>query len=146
MFNLILNYPDYDDEIQIVKNTTSAYTVNLSKIMHGNEIIQFQHLIKRVPIADNVLEYAVKLVNKTRPDSSFATPNIKQYISYGAGPRAAQFLVIGAKCNAILNGKYSPDIEDVRKIASDVLRHRLIKNYKAEAEAVKIDELIKDLL
>jgi MoxR-like ATPase len=102
--------------------------------------------VRRIPIADNVVEYAVKLVSKTRPDSPFATPEVKEFISYGAGPRAGQFLVIGAKCNAVLKGKLSPDIEDVKAVAVNVLRHRLIKNYKAEAEGMKIEKIIQGLL
>ncbi len=145
MFILILEYPSYDDEIQIVKNTTSEKDTEVQKIMDDSEIIYFQNLVRRVPIPDNVLEYAVKLVHTTRPESQYAHENIKEYISWGAGPRASQFLTIGAKCHAILNGKYSPDIEDVQEVAIPVLRHRMLKNYKAEAEGISIETLIRGL-
>lgn len=145
MFNLILDYPSFNDELNIVKSTTKDATVKLNQLMHANEISYFQHLVRRVPVADNVVEYAVKLVHKTRPDSDFATKEVKEYLSYGAGPRAGQNLVIGAKCHALLNGKFSPDEEDVQAIALNVLRHRVIKNYKAEAEQINTDDLIKGL-
>ncbi len=146
MFNVILDYPSFADELNIVKTTTGENNVVLQKILHANDIVHFQNLIRRVPIADNVIEYAVKLVSKTRPESEHATETVKKYIQYGAGPRAGQFLIIGAKANALLKGKYSPDIEDVKAVALNVLRHRLIKNYKAEAEGIKTDDLIKSLL
>lgn len=145
MLNIILEYPSYEDEIQIVKNTTSGSKAEVGKIMDAEEIIYFQDLVRRVPIPDNVLEYIVKLVHSTRPESQYAPGNIKEHISWGAGPRASQFLTIGAKCNAILNGKYSPDIEDVQEVAIPVLRHRMLKNYKAEAEGITIEQLIKAL-
>jgi MoxR-like ATPase len=146
MYNLILDYPKFEDELQVIKNTTTENKVSLRKVLHASEILQFQQLVRRIPIADNVVEYAVKLVSKTRPDSSFATTEVKEFISYGAGPRAGQFLVIGAKCNAVLKGKLSPDIDDVKAVAVNVLRHRLIKNYKAEAEGMKIEKIIQGLL
>ncbi|MFN4082674.1 MAG: AAA family ATPase [Bacteroidia bacterium] len=146
MFNLMLSYPDFVDEINIIKNTTQDFKVSLNQILHANEIIYFQHLVRRVPIADNVVDYAVKLVNKTRPNNQFATPEINNYVSYGAGPRAGQFLVIGAKSHALSKGKYSPDIEDVQAIALNVLRHRIIRNFKAESDNVAVDDLIKKLL
>lgn len=145
MFNLVLEYPSYEDELAIVKNTTTEDKTSVEKIMDDHEIIYFQNLVRRVPIPDNVLEYAVKLVHTTRPESEFAPENIKEYISWGAGPRASQFLTIGAKCHAILNGKYSPDIEDIQAVAIPVLRHRMLKNYKAEAEGISIEALIKGL-
>ncbi len=145
MFNLILDYPSFNDELDIVKSTTKDTPVKLNQLMHAAEINYFQHLVRRVPVADNVVEYAVKLVHKTRPESSFATKEVKEYLSYGAGPRAGQNLIIGAKCHALVNGKFSPDEEDVQAIALNVLRHRVIKNYKAEAEQVNTDELIKSL-
>ncbi len=146
MFNIILDYPSYEDEINIVKNTTQGSNAEVSQMMNGEEIKYFQGLVRRIPIPDNVLEYLVTLVHKTRPDSAYAPDSIKDYISWGAGPRASQFLTIGAKCHAILNGKYSPDVEDVKAVAVPVLRHRILKNYKAEAEGLTIDKLIQDLL
>jgi MoxR-like ATPases len=146
MFNIILDYPSYEDEINIVKNTTQGVSTEVSRMMSGDEIKYFQGLVRRIPIPDNVLEYLVSLVHKTRPDSEHAPESISNYISFGAGPRASQFLTIGAKCHAILSGKYSPDVEDVKAVAVPVLRHRMLKNYKAEAEGKTIDDLIKDLL
>jgi MoxR-like ATPase len=145
MFNLVLDYPSFSDELDIVKSTTKDTSVKLNQLMHAAEINYYQHLVRRVPVADNVVEYAVKLVHKTRPESNYATKEVKEYISYGAGPRAGQNLIIGAKCHALLNGKFSPDEEDVRAIALNVLRHRVIKNYKAEAEQINMAELIKGL-
>jgi MoxR-like ATPase len=146
MFNVILDYPSFTDEVEIVKSTTSNRQVQLNKLLHGNDIIHFQELVRKAPVADNVLQYAVKLVSKTRPQSTDATEDIKKYIEYGAGPRAGQFLIIGAKAHALLHGKYSPDIEDVKAIAINVLRHRLIKNYKAEADGVSLENIINGLL
>jgi MoxR-like ATPase len=146
MFNVLLDYPSYQEELQVVKQTTSDYKPVLKKILTADEIMYFQSLVRRVPVTDNVLEYAVKLVRKTRPDSAEAPQQIKDLISWGAGPRASQYLAIGAKCNAILNGKYAPDIEDVKAVAIAILRHRMVRNYKAEAEGVSIDTIIKNLL
>lgn len=146
MFNVVLNYPSFADELTIVKNTTSDRDQKINKVLTGEEIIHYQHLIRRVPLADNVLEYAVKLVHKTRPDSEFAPDFVKEFIDWGAGPRASQNLTIGAKCHAVFNGKYSPDIEDVKAVAHAVLRHRMVKNYKAEAEGVTMDNIIDRLL
>jgi len=146
MFNVIMDYPAYEEEIDIVKTTTSDDSVSLSKVLNREDILGFQHLTRKVPIADNVLEYAVKLVSKTRPNTETSTDDVNNYLSWGAGPRASQFLVLGAKCYAILSGKYSPDIEDVQAITIPVLRHRLIRNYKAEAEGVSIEDLINGLL
>ncbi len=146
MFNIILDYPSYEDEINIVKNTTQGSNTTVSRIMNGEEIKYFQGLVRRIPIPDNVLEYLVTLVHKTRPESPYAPEAIQHYVSWGAGPRASQFLTIGAKCHAILNGKYSPDAEDVQAVAIPVLRHRMLKNYKAEAEGLTVDKLIRDLL
>jgi len=146
MFNLVLDYPTFEDELQIVKNTTSNTSGNPKKILNAAEIIEFQSLVRKAPIADNVVEYAVNLVSKTRPGTARATDKVNELISYGAGPRAGQFLVLGAKCHALLNGKLSPDIEDVQAVALNVLRHRLVKNYKAEAEGISVDEIVKGLL
>jgi MoxR-like ATPase len=145
MFNIFLDYPSYQQEVEIVKNTTSGQKVQLSPIMTAEEILFFQNLVRKIHIADNVLEYAVGLSNKTRPGTEMATSMVNNYISWGAGPRASQFLVLGAKCHAAINGKYSPDKEDVQAVASYVLRHRVVRNYKAEAEGVSIDTIVKSL-
>ncbi|GGI22287.1 ATPase AAA [Pedobacter mendelii] len=146
MFNIQLNYPAFADELTIVKNTTSNKTIQLQKIIHADDIQYFQKLIRDIPVTDNVLEYAVKLAAKTRPNSEFATDAINKYISWGAGPRASQFLVLGAKCHAAISGKYAPDIEDVQAVAEPILRHRIVRNYRAEAESLSIEKIIKDLL
>ena len=146
MFNAILDYPKYEEELLVVKNTTGGNVPQLKKVLHGNEILYFQNLIRKVPVADNVLEYAVKLVCKTRPNTPQATQQVNDFISFGAGPRAGQFLILGAKCHALMNGSYSPDIDDVKAVAKDVMRHRLIKNYKAEAEGVSVENIIEGLM
>ena len=146
MFSVQLDYPTYEEELQVVKGTTSGKKVALKSVLSGEEIVYFQKLIRRIPIADNVLEYAVKLVNKTRPGSEMAPEIVNNYVAWGAGPRASQFLVIGAKCHAAAHGKYSPDIEDVQAIAQFVLRHRVVANYKAEAEGLTIEKIIDQLL
>jgi len=146
MFNIQLNYPAFADELNIVKNTTSNKTIALEKIIQADDILFFQKLIRDIPVTDNVLEYAVKLASKTRPNSEFATEAVNKYISWGAGPRASQFLVLGAKCHAAISGKYAPDIEDVQAVAEPILRHRIVRNYRAEAEGLSIEKIIKDLL
>ncbi|MBL7836980.1 MAG: MoxR family ATPase [Bacteroidetes bacterium] len=146
MLNLVLDYPSFEEELSIVKNTTSHAQASPSKVLNASDILEFQALVRKAPIADNVVEYAVGLVSKTRPGSSRAGARVDELISYGAGPRAGQFLVLGAKCHALLNGKLSPDIEDVRAVALSVLRHRLVKNYKAEAEGISVDDIIKGLM
>lgn len=146
MFNIQLNYPAFADELNIVKNTTSNKTTALEKIIQADDILFFQKLIRDIPVTDNVLEYAVKLASKTRPNSEFATEAVNKYISWGAGPRASQFLVLGAKCHAAISGKYAPDIEDVQAVAEPILRHRIVRNYRAEAEGLSIEKIIKDLL
>ncbi|MCU0439928.1 MAG: AAA family ATPase [Raineya sp.] len=146
MFNVQLGYPSYMDEVQVVKNTTSGQTVNLQKIIDGEMLLYFQQLIRKVIVADNVIEYAVKLVHKTRPNTENASKEANQYLEWGAGPRASQYLIIGAKCNALLNGKYSPDIEDVKAVAVPILRHRIVRNFKAEAEGVSIENIIQAIL
>ncbi len=130
----------------VIKNTTGNHQTKLNKILHGNEILAFQQLVRKVPVADNVLEYAVKLVAKTRPNTTLAGAKVNEYVSFGAGPRAGQFLVLGAKCHALLRGNYSPDIDDVKAVAFNVLRHRIVKNYKAEAEGVSIEQIITGLM
>ena len=146
MFNIPLDYPSYDEEIEVVKRTTIASTTSLSHVLSGPEILQFQKLIRKIPVADNVLEYAVNLATKTRPGSPKATADVNNYISWGAGPRASQYLVLGAKCHAAINGKYSPDIEDVQAISKYVLRHRIVRNYKAEAEGMNEEMVIEGIL
>ena len=146
MFNVLLDYPKYEEEITVVKNTTSNYKPELKVIIHGDEIVYFQDLVRRIPIADNVLNYAVTLAQKSRPNTKLATEMVNNYLSWGAGPRASQYLVIGAKVNAIFNGKYSPDIEDVQAVAAGILRHRIVLNYKAEAERISVETIIKSLV
>ena len=145
MFNIKLDYPSYQEEIAVVKATTSNKKVQLNNIVTAKEILFFQQLVRKIPIADNVLEYAVGLATKTRPGTAKSTKEVNQYLSWGAGPRASQYLVLGAKCHAAISGKYSPDIEDVQAIATYVLRHRIVRNYKAEAEGITIEKLIKGL-
>ena len=146
MFNVLLDYPKFNEEILVVKNTTSNYNPELRIVLTGDDISFFQQLIKRIPVPDNVLEYAVTLSSRTRPNTSQAHALTKEYLSWGAGPRASQYLVVGAKCQAVLNGKYSPDIEDVKAVAPAILRHRIVKNYKAEAEGVLVEDIIQKLL
>lgn len=146
MFNIWLDYPKFEEEITIIKNTTSDRKVDVNTIISDKEILYFQDLIRRVPINDNVIDYVVKLVSKTRPETEKAHDISNKYLSWGAGPRASQFLVIGAKAHAVLNGKFSPDIEDVKAISIPILRHRIVKNYKAEAEGITIEDIIQKLL
>ena len=146
MFNIWVDYPTYKDEVEVVKNTTIDKQVQLNKILNAEEILFFQNIVRKIPIADNVLEYAVKLAAKTRPQQADAPEIVKDYIVWGAGPRASQFLVIGAKCHAALHGKYSPDIEDINAVARPILRHRIVRNYKAEAEGITVDEIVTKLL
>ncbi len=145
MFNVLLDYPTYDQEVMIVRNTTADDIQNVNKVLTAEEIIDFQHLVRRVPIADNVVEYAVKLSHLTRPGLN-GSVTANEFLEWGAGPRASQFLVLGAKCNALLQGKYSPDIEDVQAIAKPVLRHRIVRNFKAEAEGITVDGIIEKLV
>lgn len=146
MFNVWLSYPKFEEEMTVVKNTTSDHNAELKVILSAEEILYFQNLIRRVPVTDNVLQFAVRLASSTRPESENATPSVKQYISWGAGPRASQYLILGAKAHAVIHGKYSPDIEDVRAVAPAILRHRIVRNYKAEAENVSADAIIKELI
>ncbi|TPN85344.1 AAA family ATPase [Aquimarina algicola] len=145
MFAIELKYPSFDEEIEVVKSTTSDVHQTINPLFTAQEIIDFQHLIRRIPVADNVIEYAVGLVSKTRPNQDTATDLVKNYIDWGAGPRASQNLILAAKANAAVKGKYSPDIEDVQAVATGILRHRMIKNYKAEAEGISIEQIINDL-
>lgn len=146
MFNVWLDYPTFEEELNIVKNTTGNLTQTVNKVLSAEEIIFFQDLVRKIPVSDHVLEYAVKLVNKTRPNSKYATKTTNEYISWGAGPRASQFLVVGAKCHAMLSGKFSPDEEDVKAISTAILRHRIVKNYKAEADGITEEIIINELL
>ena len=145
MFNIPLDYPSYEEEIQVVKATTAIQKFDLKNIVTAEQILSYQNLIRKIPIADNVLEYAVSLASKTRPGTKMATDKVNNYISWGAGPRASQYLVLGAKCHAAIKGKYSPDIEDIQAIANYVLRHRIVRNYKAEAEGITEENVIKSL-
>jgi MoxR-like ATPase len=145
MFNILLNYPSYEQEVAIVKNTTADDIKKVTHVLSAEDIVQFQHLVRRVPVADNVVEYAVKLTHLTRPHTNGSTA-ANDYLEWGAGPRASQYLTLGAKCNALLNGKYSPDIEDVRAVAKPVLRHRIVRNFKAEADGISVDGIIEKLL
>ena len=146
MFNIWVDYPSYAEELAIVKSTTSDMRFELKHVLSGDQILQYQELIRRIPVADNVLEYAVKLVGKTRFSSDLAPQLTKDFISWGAGPRASQNLIVGAKCHAALNGRYSPDIDDVKAVAKPILRHRLVRNYRAEAEGYSMDKIIESLL
>jgi MoxR-like ATPase len=146
MFNVLLDYPSYNDELEIVKTTTSGTTPVLNKIINAQEIISYQNLVRSIPINDSVLEYAVKLVSKTRPNSLNSDAVVNEFIEWGAGPRASQYMVLAAKCYALLNGKYTPDIEDVKAVAKPILRHRIVKNYKAESKGMSVDQIIEEIL
>jgi len=146
MFNVILDYPTYEEELQIVKQTTVKNEITLNTIMSSEQIMECQEVITKLPVTDNVLQYAVSLVAKTRPNSDKAAEVVKQYIEWGAGPRASQFMLMAAKCHAAINGKYAPDIEDVKAVAKPILRHRIVMNYKAEAEGMSVDQIIESIL
>lgn len=146
MFNVWLDYPSFEEELNVVKLTTTANKVKLSPVMNADEIVFFQQLIRRIPVPDNVFEYAVKLAAGTRPNTATAHPTVKEFVNWGAGPRASQYLIIGAKCHAAINGKFSPDIEDVRAVAEPILRHRIVRNYRAEAEGVTVEDIIGKLV
>ncbi|QTE22862.1 AAA family ATPase [Polaribacter cellanae] len=146
MFSINLEYPTFSEEVQVVKNTTSSFQNKINSIFSGAEIVEIQNLIRKIPVADNVIEYAVRLVGKTRPKSPEATELVKSYLDWGAGPRASQNLILAAKAHAAVNGKFSPDIEDVKAVAIPILSHRIVKNYKAEAEGVTIQKIINSLL
>ncbi|MFS8615301.1 MAG: MoxR family ATPase [Solitalea sp.] len=146
MFNIFLDYPSFEHEVEVVKNTTANEVRQLDKVLGAEEIIAFQQLVRAVPITDHVLEYAVRLASKTRPGTSLATAEVDNYLTWGAGPRASQYLVLGAKCHAAIHGKYAPDVEDVQAVALPVLRHRLVRNYKAEAEGISLEDIIRGLL
>lgn len=145
MFAINLDYPSFKEEVEVVKATTNDEKISVNALFTAEEILNFQHVIRRIPVADNVIEYAVKIVGKTRPDSESAADLVKQYIDWGAGPRASQNLILAAKTHATIHGKFSPDIEDVQAVAYSILRHRIIKNYKAEAEGVSENQIITNL-
>lgn len=146
MFAIKLEYPSFEEEVQVVKRTTSDIKTTINPLFTAQEIIDFQHLIRRIPVADNVIEYAVTLVSKTRPDNKLSNDFVKNYLDWGAGPRASQNLILAAKAHAAFHGKFSPDIEDVKAVATGILRHRIIKNYKADAEGITEDIIIQKLL
>ncbi|MEZ4687876.1 MAG: MoxR family ATPase [Bacteroidia bacterium] len=146
MFNIVVDYPSIEEEVEIVRSTTVTKEVKLQTVMTGDEIIEFQELVRKAPVADNVIQYAVELVNKTRISTEHASEEIKELISWGAGPRASQYLILGAKAHALLNGKYSPDIEDVNAVAIPVLRHRIVPSFTADAEGISADQIVKKLL
>ncbi|MFL5729865.1 MAG: AAA family ATPase [Cytophagaceae bacterium] len=146
MFNIWLDYPSYESEVSIAKNTTSGISNTVNAVISGEEIKAYQELVRKVPVSDNVVEYIVSLVHKTRPNTGRASQEANSYLEWGAGPRASQYLMLGAKCNALLNAKYSPDIEDVRAMALPILRHRIVRNFKAEAEGITVDDIIRKLL
>ena len=146
MFNILLDYPKFEEELSIVESTTNDTEISLNQMLDAKSIQKYQELIRRIPVAQNVLEYAVKLVNKTRVNSELSPQLTKDFINWGAGPRASQYLIVGAKCHAAINNKYSPDIEDVKAVAKPILRHRIVKNYRAEAEGYSMDRIIEELL
>ena len=146
MFAIKLEYPSFAEEVQVVKRTTSDEINSINPLFTAQEIIDFQQLIRRIPVADNVIEYAVTLVSKTRPDNPLSTDFVKSYLDWGAGPRASQNLIVAAKAHAAFNGKFSPDIEDVKAVATGILRHRIIKNYKADAEGITEEMIIAKLI
>lgn len=146
MFSIHLDYPSFNEEVQVVKNTTSNEETTISSYFSAEEIIEVQKLVRKIPVTDNVIEYAVSLVGKTRPKSAEATEMVQKYLDWGAGPRASQNLILAAKAHAAINGKYSPDIEDVKAVAIPILSHRIVKNYKAEAEGVTLIDIINSLL
>src|SRR5690554_616595 len=146
MFNITVEYPDFQEEVDVVKSTTAGSDARPSQVISTEAVLVFQQLIRRIPVADNVIEYAVEIASKTRPNTAMATEDTNRYLSWGAGPRASQFLIVGAKCHAALHGKFSPDREDVRAVALPIMRHRIVRNYQAEAEGVTVEKLVENLL
>ena len=146
MFNIWVDYPEYADELEVVKRTTGGDSASVNAVLSGDEIAAFQQHVRKMPVADNVIEYAVKLAAKTRPGREHAPDQVNQYLSWGAGPRASQYLIVAAKCHAAFAGKYSPDIENVRAVALPILRHRIVRNYKAEAEGITVEKLVDELI
>jgi len=146
MFNIWVDYPSFDEEMEVVKATTGDSSASINPVLSSEEISYFQRLVKRVPVADNVLKYAVMLTAKTRPHGEHAPDVVKQYVAWGAGPRASQYLILGAKTHALINGKFAPDIEDVQAVAMPILRHRIVPNYKAESEGYNVERIINELI
>ena len=145
MFSVYLDYPSYEEEVEVVRRTTSNEDVKINNVVTKNEIIEFQKILRKIPVADNVIEYAVTMVSKTRPSTSMSTELVDKYLDWGAGPRASQNLILAAKVHAVLNGKFTPDKEDVKSVSFGILRHRIVKNYKAEAEGVSETKIIESL-
>lgn len=146
MFNIWVDYPSFQEEVDIVKSTTSNLDVQLQHVMQADEILFFQRLVRKVPVPDGVIDFAVRLANSTRPGKDYSPEITNAYVNWGAGPRASQYLVLGAKCHALMRGKYTPDNEDVRAVATNVLRHRIVRNYKAEAESISTEHIISSLM
>lgn len=146
MFNVWIDYPSVEEEVQIVKSTTSSYTYELHKVLSAEQIVYFQNLVRKVPVADSIIQYAVNLVSKTRPKSKEAPKFINDWVSWGAGPRASQYLILGAKTRAILDGRFTPDLDDVKAVVKPVLRHRLVTNFTAEADGITTPDIIDQLL
>lgn len=145
MFNIEVGYPSFEEEVNIVKNTTTGLSADINEVLTAEEILNFQTLIRKIPVSDQLYEFAIRLSQSTRPNTDSASKVTNEYISWGAGPRASQYLILGAKAQAALHGKYSPEREDVLAVAKPILRHRLVKNYKAEAEGIALDSIIEDL-
>lgn len=146
MLNIWLDYPNFDQELNVVKNTTTEKVTSTNVVLTTEEILFYQNLVRRIPVPDNVYQYAVKVASRTRPGTSMAHDWANKYLTWGAGPRASQYMIIGAKCNAAIRGKYSPDIEDVQAVATNILRHRIVRNYKAEAEGITVKAIVDELL
>lgn len=146
MLNIWLDYPNFEQELMVVKNTTTDKTLQTNIVLSTEEILYFQNLVRRIPVADNVYDYAVKVASRTRPGTPMAHEWANKYLTWGAGPRASQYMIIGAKCNAAIRGKYSPDIEDVQAVATNILRHRIVRNYKAEAEGITVKQIVNEML
>lgn len=146
MFNIWVDYPSFEEELEVVRTTTMDEHTEPQMVMNADLIRYFQHLVRRVPVVDNVMEYAVRLTARTRPEGEYATNTVNKYVAWGAGPRASQYLIMGAKCHALMNGKYAPDIEDVVKVAPAIMRHRLVPNYKAESEGYSVDRIVQELI
>ena len=146
MFNITLDYPSFEEEKRVVETTTTLQQIDLHPLLTAEEILFFQQLVRKIPANDNLVDYAVKLTSSTRPGTQRAHARANEFVSWGAGPRASQYLIIGAKCHALIQGKYTPDIEDIRAVAKPVLRHRIVRNYKAEAEGIREDSLIQEFM
>jgi len=146
MFNIWVDYPSFKEEVDIVKATTGMQKVQVNEVMSAEEIVFFQNLVRQVPVPDGVIDFAVRLANSTRPGKGYSPDITNEFVNWGAGPRASQYLVLGAKCHALMNGRYTPDNDDVRAVATNVLRHRIVRNYKAEADGVSTEYIIGELM